>query len=324
MTETAVASAPGAADTIVFEGVSKFYGEVLGVNRVDLVIEPGITGLVGPNGAGKSTLMNLMAGLLRPTRGSVCVLGWTTRAPEALYQLIGYCTQSDSFPPGVTGRRFLTSFLQVHGFEPARADELTQVALERVDMAPAADRRIDGYSKGMRQRIKLAQAICHEPKVIILDEPLNGLDPVARVDVIALFSELAAAGAHVLISSHILHELDLISDRVVFLSNGYVVAEGDVSGIQGEMTMHPIEVFIRSPDASDIAATLFGSDHVVQARLHDDGHGLFVHTRDADAFYLAFNDLVLAHGWSLEAIGPADETVAAVYRHLVVEDGHAS
>jgi ABC-2 type transport system ATP-binding protein len=157
---------------IIFDNVSKFYGEILGVNRVNLQIAPGITSLVGPNGAGKSTLMNLMTGLLRPTRGSISLLGIPTDQPELLFGKVGYCTQFDSFPRGMTGREFINSFLSVHGFDHKRTNELSQVALERVNLVDAADRKVAGYSKGMRQRIRLAQSIAHEPAVLILDEPL--------------------------------------------------------------------------------------------------------------------------------------------------------
>ena len=190
---------------IIFDNVSKFYGEILGVNRVNLQIAPGITSLVGPNGAGKSTLMNLMTGLLRPTRGSINVLGIPTDKPEQLFRKVGYCTQFDSFPRGMTGREFINSFLLVHGFDNKRANELSQVALERVNLVDAADRKVAGYSKGMRQRIRLAQSIAHEPVVLILDEPLNGFDPMVRAETIALFRKLAAEGLHLIISSHILH-----------------------------------------------------------------------------------------------------------------------
>src|SRR6266480_6343523 len=158
--------------TIVFDDVSKFYGEILGVNRVNLQIAPGITSLVGPNGAGKSTLMNLMTGLLRPTRGTITLLGIPTDKPEQLFRKVGYCTQFDSFPRGVTGRQFISSFLMVHGFDRKKADELTEAALERVSLLDAADRKVAAYSKGMRQRIRLAQSIAHQPAVMILDEPL--------------------------------------------------------------------------------------------------------------------------------------------------------
>ncbi len=306
-------------ETIHFDEVSRFYGDILGVNRVSLEIEAGITGLVGPNGSGKSTLMSLTAGLLRPSRGTISVLG---RAPsrEATLRLLGYCTQYDSFPVGMTGRTFITSYLRVHGFDSAQACELADRALERVSLTEAADRGIDGYSKGMRQRIKLAQAISHEPRVLILDEPLNGLDPMARAEVIELFRDFRRAGAHVLISSHILHEVDLIADKVVLLNNGYVVAQGEVEGIHGELKEHPTMISIRCEAASSIAAHVFEIQDVVEARLHDDDRGLYVRTLDADRFYLAFNRLVRTQAWHIESIGPADEAVAAVYQHLVVDE----
>jgi ABC-2 type transport system ATP-binding protein len=271
---------------IIFDNVSKFYGEILGVNRVNLQIAPGITSLVGPNGAGKSTLMNLMTGLLRPTRGSITVLGIATDQPEQLFRRVGYCTQFDSFPRGMTGREFINSFLLVHGFEPKRATDLTQQALERVNLVEAADRKVAGYSKGMRQRIRLAQSIAHEPVVLILDEPLNGLDPMVRAETIALFRKLAAEGLHLIISSHILHEVDMMSDRVVLVNNGYIVAEGNIHGVRDEMEEHPMQILIRCDQPSKLAAYVFAQDHVVEARLHDDRRGLFIKTRDADRFYL--------------------------------------
>src|SRR2546426_2129140 len=262
--------------TITFENVSKFYGEILGVNRVNLAIPPGITSLVGPNGAGKTTLMNLMTGLLRPTRGRLSVLGIPTDQPEQLFRKVGYCSQFDSFPRGLTGREFIKSFLMVSGFASKEADELTTTALERVDLVAAGHRRIGAYSKGMRQRVRLAQSIAHHPSVLVLDEPLNGLDPVVRAETIALFKDLAAQGLHLIISSHILHEVDMMSDRVVLLNNGYIVAEGGIRGVRDEMEEHPMQILIRCNRPSLLAARVFGSDHVVEARLHNDRQGLFV------------------------------------------------
>src|SRR4030081_947677 len=248
--------------TIVFDNVSKFYGEILGVNRVSLAIPPGITSLVGPNGAGKTTLMNLMTGLLRPTRGSVTVLGVPTDRPEELFRKVGYCSQFDSFPRGMTGREFIKAFLMVSGFPRNQTDDLTETALERVDRLPAADRKIGAYSKGMRQRVRLAQSIAHQPSVLILDEPLNGLDPMVRAETIALFRQLAAEGMHLIISSHILHEVDGMSGRVILVNNGYVVAEGNVHGVRDEMEEHPMQVFIRCDQPAKLAARVFAKDHV--------------------------------------------------------------
>jgi ABC-2 type transport system ATP-binding protein len=224
----------------------------------------------------------------------------------------------------MTGRQFLESFLRVHGFRRARASELAQRALERVSLVDAADRRVGGYSKGMRQRIKLAQAIAHEPEIMVLDEPLNGLDPMARAEVIALFRELADEGLHVLISSHILHEVDMISDRVILLNKGYVVAEGEIQGVRGEMKEHPMQIFVRCDRAAELAARVFEQDDVVEVAMHEDRGGLMVRTRSADRFFLAFNDLVLEEGFHVEAVGPADESVQAVYQYLVVDEEVAS
>lgn len=310
------------SEMIVFDDVSKFYGEILGVNRVHLQIAPGITSLVGPNGAGKSTLMNLMTGLLRPSRGRITILGIPTDQPEQLFRKLGYCTQFDSFPRGLTGEEFIRSFLLVHGVGRKKAKELTQVALERVSLVEAGNRKMAAYSKGMRQRIRLAQAIAHQPEVMILDEPLNGLDPMVRAETIALFRRLAAEGLHLIISSHILHEVDMMSDRVILLNNGYVVAEGNVHGVRDEMQEHPMQILIRCDKPSQLAARVFDKDHVVEARLHDDRLGLFVKTRDADRFYLLLNSVVAEGEINIESIAPVDDDLSAVYQYLIGSEGN--
>jgi ABC-2 type transport system ATP-binding protein len=303
---------------IVFDNVSKFYGEILGVNRVTLSIPPGITSLVGPNGAGKTTLMNLMTGLLRPTRGSVNVLGIPTDRPEQLFRKLGYCSQFDSFPRGLTGREFIRAFLLVSGYSKSEAEDLTTKALERVDLMPAGDRKIGAYSKGMRQRVRLAQSIAHQPSVLILDEPLNGLDPMVRAETIALFKQLAAEGLHLIISSHILHEVDMMSDRVVLLNNGYVIAEGGIHGVRDEMdTEHPMQVLIRCNKPAVLAARMFSSNGLVEARVHDDLRGLFVKTRDPDKFYLLMNEVVAEGEVEVESVAPVDDDLSAVYEYLI-------
>ena len=306
---------------IIFDNVSKFYGEILGVNRVNLQIAPGITSLVGPNGAGKSTLMNLMTGLLRPTRGSISILGIPTDQPEQLFRKVGYCTQFDSFPRGVTGREFINSFLLVHGYDRKQVNELSQLAIERVNLADAADRKVAAYSKGMRQRIRLAQSIAHQPAVLILDEPLNGLDPMVRAETIALFRKLASEGLHLIISSHILHEVDMMSDRVVLLNNGYIVAEGNIHGVRDEMEEHPMQILIRCDQPAKLASYVFAQNHVVEARVHDDRRGLFIKTRDADRFYLLLNHVVAEGEVNVESVAPVDDDLSAVYQYLIGTTG---
>ena len=309
---------------IVFDNISRFYGEVLGINRVSLSIPPGVTSLVGPNGSGKTTLMNLMTGLLRPTRGEIRVLGIRPDNPEKLFRVLGYCAQFDAFPKGLSGYQFIYSYLRVHGFSHAEADTRTWQALDRAGLMEAAGRVVAGYSKGMRQRIKLAQAIAHSPQVLVLDEPLNGLDPMARAETIALFRTLGEQGMHVIVSSHILHEVDRISDQVILLSHGYVVAEGQIQGVRSEVKEQPAQILIRSDRPQALAARLFERNHVVEARLEEDGRGLLVRTRDADSLYLLLNSLVVEMGLEVEKVEPADEDVNSVYQYLIGSEGSAT
>jgi ABC-2 type transport system ATP-binding protein len=310
-------------DAIVFEDVSKFYGEVLGVNRVTLSLPPGITSLVGPNGSGKTTLMNLMTGLVRPSRGRVSVRGLSAGDPEALFRRVGYCTQFDAFPRGATARSFLRDWLSLHGMGSSETARLAEEALERVGMTEAADRKIGGYSKGMRQRVRLALALSHRPDVLVLDEPLNGLDPMARAECLALFQGLGKEGLHVVVSSHILHEVDRVSDHVVLLSYGYVVAEGQIHGVRSEVSDHPLQILVRCGRPHLLAARLFEEEHVVEAKLHPDGKGLLVRTRDAAAFHRQLNRIVLEAPVDLEAVAPADDDVNAVYQYLIGSDAEA-
>ncbi len=304
------------SDQIVFENVSKFYGDVLGVNRVNLSIPPGITSLVGPNGSGKTTLMNLMTGLIRPSRGQIRILGLTPDQPEQLFQFVGYCSQFDSFPKGLTGYQFIYSYLRLFGFEPAQCEELTWRAIDRVGLREAAHRKAAGYSKGMRQRIRLAQSIAHNPRVLILDEPLNGLDPLVRSETIALFRYLAKQGCHVILSSHVLHEVDVISDQVILMSGGYVVAEGNIQAVRNEIQDHPMQILIRCDRPGVLASRVFMEDHIVEARIHSDRRGLLVKTSDPDRFFLSINHLAL-DGIAIESIAPIDDDVNSVYEYLI-------
>ena len=319
---SAAAVAPSVSEQmIVFEDVSKFYGEVLGVNRIDLRIAPGITSLVGPNGSGKTTLMNLMTGLLKPTNGRISVLGISPDEPEALFRKLGYCSQFDSFPRGATAREFIEFYLSVHGYTRRETEELTHRALERVSMLDAADRKVSAFSKGMRQRVRLAQSIAHDPSVLVLDEPLNGLDPMARAEIIRLFRALADEGMFLIISSHILHEVDMMSDSVVLLHNGYVVAEGEVRGVRNEIDDHPIQILIRCDRPQTLASRLFEHEQTVEARIHNDRKGLFVKTRNPDEFYLLLNRVITEQRLEVESVEPVDDDLNAVYQYLIASEG---
>ena len=265
--------------------------------------------------------MNLMTGLLRPTQGEIDVLGIPPGHPELMFQHVGYCTQYDSFPARLSGYQFIYSYLRVHGHDHARRTGSPGRPSSESSSTDAAKRRVAGYSKGMRQRVKLAQAISHDPRVLVLDEPLNGLDPMARAEVSAIFQDFAEAGRHVIISSHILHEVDMISDRVVLLSSGYVVAEGDVDGVRTEMEDHPIQVLVRCDRPAEVASALFEQDHLVEAQINEDGEGLLVRTRNADHFYRQLNEIVLSRDVKVKTVTVADSDVRAVYQYLIGNEG---
>ena len=307
------------APSVVFDEVSKFYGDVLGVNRVTLNIPPGITSLVGPNGSGKTTLMNLMTGLIHPDNGQIVVRGISPRDPEALMRITGYATQYDTAPRWATGFTFITTGLRLFGYGRAEAEERAWKALERVSLTEAATRKVAGYSKGMRQRVRLAQAIAHDPVVLVLDEPLNGLDPLVRAETIALFRVWANEGKHVILSSHVLQEVDLISDQVVLIANGMIIAEGTIRTVREEIQEHPSQYLVRCTGASGVASRLFSEDHVTEIRLNDDGMGLLVMTRDREQFARALGRIA-RNGHRIDGVVPADENVDALYEYLIGEE----
>jgi ABC-2 type transport system ATP-binding protein len=304
------------ASAVVFEEVSKFYGDVLGVNLVTLNIPPGITSLVGPNGSGKTTLMNLMTGLIHPDHGRILMRGISPRDPESLMRITGYATQYDTAPRWATGFTFITTGLRLYGYGRAEAEEKAWKALERLGLTEAATRKVAAYSKGMRQRVRLAQAIAHDPELLVLDEPLNGLDPLVRAETIDLFRAWAAEGKHVILSSHVLQEVDIISDQVVLIANGMIMAEGTIRDVRDEIEEHPSQYFVHCRDASGVAALLFGEDHITEIRLHDDGKGLLVMTRDRERFARALGRIAL-DGHPIDGVVPADENVDALYEYLI-------
>jgi ABC-2 type transport system ATP-binding protein len=301
---------------VIFDEVSKFYGEVLGVNRVTLRIPPGITSLVGPNGSGKTTLMNLATGLIHPDNGSISMRGISPRDPERLMRITGYATQYDAGPRWATGFSFITTGLLLFGYSRTAAEELAWKALERLGLADAAHRKMAAYSKGMRQRVRLAQAIAHDPDLLLLDEPLNGLDPLVRSQTIALFRSWAAEGRHVILSSHVLQEVDVISDQVILIANGMIIAEGKIRDVREEIRERPSQYIVRCSDASRVAALLFHEDHVTEIRLNEDRLGLLVMTRDRERFSRCIGRIAL-DGTKIDSVIPADENVDALYEYLI-------
>ena len=311
-------------DQIIFEDVSKFYGEVLGVNRISLTIPPGITTLVGPNGSGKTTLMNLLTGLVQPSSGTISVMGVSPANATDFFSNIGYCTQFDFFPRGLNGWQFVMDSLLLHGMSKGDAKNLTMEALQRVQLGDAAHRKIEGYSKGMRQKVRLAQSIAHHPRVLVLDEPLNGLDPMARAESMALFEELGRQGMHLLISSHILDEVDRFSDRVVLITGGYLIAEGNIHQVRQEVREKPMQVLIRCDRPELLASRMFAVDHCVEARVHADGKGVFLRTGNIDQFHSTLNGIAAEGLIKIDAVSPADDDANAIYHYLIGSEGGMS
>ena len=233
---------------VTAEHVSKWYGQVIGLNDVNVTVPPGITGLLGPNGAGKSTFMKLITGQLKPSKGAVKVLGEPIWRNPHLYFQIGFCPEQDAFYERMTGLEWVRALVRLNGLSEKEADDAARKALTAVDLMEAADKKIGAYSKGMRQRVKMAQALVHDPQLLILDEPLSGMDPIGRRKTIRLIRDWGRAGKSVIVSSHILHEIESMTSNILLINNGRILAEGDVHQIRELIDEHPHTVYVRAED----------------------------------------------------------------------------
>jgi ABC-2 type transport system ATP-binding protein len=302
---------------IAFDGVSKWYGQVIGLNKLTLHIPAGVTGLLGPNGAGKSTLLQLATGQLRPSQGTVRVFGQPVWDNPALNRLIGLCPEQDAFYEWMTGHDFVRTCARLGGMGRREATAAADAAMDRVGMTEHMNRAVRGYSKGMRQRTKLAQALVHNPRVLFLDEPLTGTDPVARRDLIDVIREMGNAGCSVLVSSHVLHEIQSLTQRVVLLHRGRLVAEGHVREIRTLIDKHPHRIVLVCDRYRDLAAELAGCADVDGIKfLHDQG-GLMVETRQPDVFYARLPALALRDGLAVREVYSDDDNLEAVFKYLV-------
>ncbi len=300
---------------IVTEHVSKWYGQVIGLNDVSVAVPRGITGLLGPNGAGKSTLLKLVTGQLRPSQGRVAVLGEPVWRNPRLFRRVGFCPDQDAFYDRMTGLDWVAALVRLHGFAEGAAVEAARRALAAVDLLEAADKKIGAYSKGMRQRVKLAQAIAHDPELLILDEPLGGMDPLARRRTIRLVREWARAGKSVLVSSHILHEIEAMTSNILLIHNGRILAEGDVHQIRELIDEHPHTVFVRAADPRGLAREFLAYDDVLSLRLERDA--VVVETARPDAFYTRLTELASADGYGVTEVTSPDDNLQAVFQYLV-------
>jgi ABC-2 type transport system ATP-binding protein len=321
-----VLSTQYSAPVLLFEQVSKWYGPVIGLNQVTLELRGGITGLVGSNGAGKSTLLRLATGQLKPTLGRVTVHGvdaWDWRAKS----LVGYCPDNDAFYEDMPGREFVLALARLCGFDRTEANRRTEAVLERVGMIDRADRKLGGYSKGMRQRIKLAQALLNDPRLLVLDEPLSGIDPIGRQEMLELFRSLAAEGKCLLVSSHELEELEKLTDHVAILTRGRIAAVGTVTQIRDMLDDQPLSVRIDIDDPRRLASLLVNRADVVGIDLEpkvllDGSNGsLIVRARNPRRFFEEFGRLVVDEELNVARLEPLDESAHAVLGYLLGGSG---
>ena len=302
---------------IEFDGVSKWYGNVIGLNKLTLHLPAGVTGLLGPNGAGKSTLLQLATGQLRPSQGTVRVLGQSAWDNPALNRQVGLCPEQDAFYEWMTGLDFVRTCARLSGLGRAESAAAAEQAMARVGMTEHQGRAIRGYSKGMRQRTKLAQALVHGPRVLFLDEPLTGTDPVARRDLVEVIRGLAAGGCSVLVSSHVLHEVQALTPQIVMLHRGRLIAEGHVREIRDLIDRHPHRIVLRCDRYRDLAARLSGCADVDGIQFLTRESGLLVETRQPDVFYARLPTLALEDGLRLREVYSEDDNLEAVFKYLV-------
>jgi ABC-2 type transport system ATP-binding protein len=295
--------------------VSKWYGPVIGVNQVTLELKPGITGLVGHNGCGKTTLLRLAAGQLRPDLGRVMIAGHSAWSAQAKLH-VGYCPELDQFYEEMSGRRFVQAMARLCGYPRREAFRRVEETLELVGMRGRADLRLAGYSKGMRQRIKLAQALVHDPALLLLDEPLSGIDPIGRRESIALFQELARRGKCLLISSHELDELDKLTDQVAIMAAGRIAAVGALERIRAVLDNHPLTIRLAA-DANDRLASLLWDLEEVVAMERLDERYLMVRARQPQRFFQRLNQLVIEEHLDVRHLETMDESTVDVLGYLL-------
>ena len=301
---------------VTVDGVSKWYGQVIGLNDITVQVQPGVTGLLGPNGAGKSTFLKLITGQLKPSQGSLRVLGEAAWGNSALFFRLGFCPEQDSFYERMTGLEWVSALVRLNGLSEDEAEAASRRALDEVDLLDAADTKIGAYSKGMRQRVKLAQALVHDPELLVLDEPLTGMDPIARRRVIRMIKRWASEGRSVLVSSHILHEIESMTSTILLINNGRILAEGNIHTIRDLIDEHPHKVRVRAAEPRRLAQALVSDDHVLSVLFETES--VVVETTKPDAFYARLTTAAATDelGEIYEVNSP-DDNLQAVFEYLV-------
>ena len=302
---------------IKFYKVSKWYGQVIGINDVTLDIRCGITGLLGPNGAGKSTMLKIITGQIKPEIGDITVFDEPVWNNSTLWSRMGYCPEYDSFWSELTGFKFVNYLSRLSGMSSSEAKMKTNSAINLVGLETAAHRKIKGYSKGMRQRLKVAQALVHDPKVLIFDEPLTGADPLAKYSLIDLFQKLESEGKTLVISSHVLEEVERITDNILLIHKGRLLAEGKIGEIRDLIDKYPHNIFISTKDVSALARRLIKEEYVFSISKHDNPSGIMVQTHKPEMFYSEIAKILTNSGIEITQMTSTDDNLDAVFRYLV-------
>ncbi|MCE9559724.1 MAG: ABC transporter ATP-binding protein [Armatimonadetes bacterium] len=300
---------------IVFQEASRWYGQIIGLNDVTCTIPTGVTALLGLNGAGKSTMLRMITGQIRATTGTVSVYGQTPFANPEVYKLIGYCPEIDNFYEHMNGFQFVEHLGRLAGYGKTEARERSRRMIERVGMADRAHKKIAGYSKGMRQRVKLAQAMIHDPQAVLLDEPLNGLDPVGRREFMQLLQTFSEDGKTILVSSHILFEVEQMTSNIVLLHRGRLLATGNIGVIRELIDKYPHRIRIATTQAREVATQLAGLPYISNISFERDG--LEIQTREPDKFYDYLPSLAVQHGLPIDGFSSPDNNLESVFRYLV-------
>jgi ABC-2 type transport system ATP-binding protein len=312
--ETVAAAAP----IITAEHVSKWYGQVIGLNDVTVTVPAGVTGLLGPNGAGKSTFMKLITGQLKPSKGALTVLGEPIWRNPGIYFQIGFCPEQDAFYERMTGLEWVTALVRLNGLGDKEAGEAAKKALTAVDLMEAANKKIGAYSKGMRQRVKLAQALVHDPQLLILDEPLSGMDPIGRRKTIRLIREWGRAGKSILVSSHILHEIESMTSNILLINNGRILAEGNIHQIRELIDKHPHSVYVRAEHPQRIARQFLETPEDDVRSMRFEPGAVVVETGKPDAFYARVTQMAASGEFGrIDEVTSPDDNLQAVFQYLV-------
>jgi ABC-2 type transport system ATP-binding protein len=312
-----VARPPEVKPVVEFDEVSKWYGNVIGINKLTIRVPAGVTGLLGPNGAGKSTLLQLATGQLYPSQGRVRVLGQHVWNNPGLNCSIGLCPEQDAFYEWMTGWDFVCTSARLGGLSRPEARDAAGRTLDMVGMWPHKDRVVRGYSKGMRQRTKLAQALVHDPDVLFLDEPFTGTDPVARRELMEIIRRLGAEGKSVLVSSHVLHEVQTLTPNIILLNRGRLVAEGQVRQIRDLIDKHPHHIVLVCDEYRKLAGHLLTWDDVEGVRVQARNKAIVIETHSPDAFYARLPELATAGGLEIREVYSDDDNLEAVFKYLV-------